>query len=257
MIIKKSLHIHEAFSGVGSSQSEMYFYFTTGLDTSARKDFFTHIVSHQVSETWFRGQSLIRSQADWFSLYFKRRDWRCVFAPRQIARKKPQVWKSVSTLACHDKNTTKASTILEAFNLKLHAAGPLPVFVWTCLLSGDSKHRPGAPRGPPALSRPNCAVGYSAVHSWFFYFLKSQRKWLHFRFFSQGRVLSAASIWCSIAFEYRFIVQNKNHDSSLPWENQIWIFLSHLWLYFSISHVYFCFLHPANGKGQREHTPHS
>ncbi len=35
-------------------------------------------------ETWFRGQSLIRSQPDWFSPYFKRRNWRCVFAPRQL-----------------------------------------------------------------------------------------------------------------------------------------------------------------------------
>jgi hypothetical protein len=29
-------------------------------------------------ETRFRGQSLIWSQADWFSPYFKRRDWRCL-----------------------------------------------------------------------------------------------------------------------------------------------------------------------------------
>ncbi len=35
-------------------------------------------------KTRFRGQSLIRSQADWFSPYFKRRYWRCVFAPRQL-----------------------------------------------------------------------------------------------------------------------------------------------------------------------------
>ena len=32
----------------------------------------------QMIETWFGGQSLIRSQEALFSAYFKRRDWRCV-----------------------------------------------------------------------------------------------------------------------------------------------------------------------------------